>query len=520
MNGKRLAAAEDLRQVKPFDNPLVKTRMNDAMARLHKKNQHLLWRAGFGPSAADPQQFLHFSADKLYRHLLKAAEKKPSAFDVASPSVKMMLAPSSDNMMQSGEGKPAALRDADNRREFRKQSVADIRTLSIRWLEEMTSSPAQLREKTALFWHGHFASRTDNIIYDQQLLSIVRENALGSFRDLLFQAAHSASLTQFLNNNQNRKNHPNENFARELMELFTLGRGNYSEQDVKESARAFTGWGVDFSGTYQFHERQHDAGEKTFLGKTGNWTGDDILNIILDQPGCAVFITRKLYRYFVNESVPEERVAALARRFSKNNYDITDLLTQIFTSDWFYDEENTGNRIKSPVDWMVGMRRQLPMEWEDPQVQLLMERLLGQVLFNPPNVAGWPGGRHWIDSSSLMLRLRFPEIMDQGGAVKLKPKSDDDTEMGMKDAAVPVQKKPAAGKGPAMHSKINWDGYAKLFVHDPDEQLYDGISSYLLQAQPALSFDQLKPYLDSGSRAGLIRTLTLRLMGTPEYQLC
>ena len=160
---------------------------------------------------------------------------------------------------------------------IRKQSVQDISKLNIRWLQEMTESPAQLLEKMSLFWHGHFASKTVNIIYDQALLNVIRENALGNFRDLLFEVSKTASMIQFLNNNQNKKGHPNENFARELMELFTIGRGHYTETDVKESARAFTGWGTNIQGDFIFVRRQHDDGIKTFFGKTGNLSGEDIL---------------------------------------------------------------------------------------------------------------------------------------------------------------------------------------------------------------------------------------------------
>ncbi len=496
--------------------------MNEANARLQRKKLHLLWRAGFGPAAADPDPFLHASPQKLFSELQKNSKKLPEVFDVASPIVKEMTGfPAATGMNGTPDSAHSFRRvpDADKRRQLRRQSAFDIRTLSLRWLDEMTKSPAQLREKMALFWHGHFASKTVNIIYDQQLLQVLRENATGSFRELLMHAARSASLTQFLNNNQNRRNHPNENFARELMELFTLGRGLYTETDVRESARAFTGWSVNFAGEFRLNERQHDAGPKTFFGKTGNWSGEDILNIILDQPQCAVFITGKIYRFFVNEIAPPERITALANRFYKNGYDIADLLTQIFTSEWFYDQENCGNRIKSPVEWMVGMRRQLPMEWEDSE-GLLLGRLLGQVLFNPPNVAGWPGGRHWINSSSLMIRLHFPQLLSQGQAIRIKPKTDDDVEMGMRDRGLPAEDLQHVKKTSGIRSRIDWETYTKLFASDAVDSLFEKISSCLLQTAPGLSFPELKPFLQTTDRPALIKSITLRLLGSPEYQLC
>src|SRR4030095_12734086 len=190
-----------------------------------------------------------------------------------------------------------------------------IKSLNLAWLNEMIHSAAQLREKMSLFWHGHFASRNLNILYQQQLLDAIRRNALGNFGDMLREVSKSAAMINFLNNNQNKKDHPNENFAREVMELFTMGRGNYTEQDVKEAARAFTGWGANIKGEFVFRKGQHDSGAKTILGKTGNFNGEDVLNIILDKPATAYFISYKVYKYFVNENADMEKVEWLGDRF-------------------------------------------------------------------------------------------------------------------------------------------------------------------------------------------------------------
>src|SRR5450432_1595431 len=163
--------------------------------------------------------------------------------------------------------------------------------------------------------------------YQQRLLDITRTHALGNFGDLLKEVSKSASMINFLNNNQNRKDHPNENFAREVMELFTLGRGHYTETDVKQAARAFTGWGASFNGDFIFRQRQHDDERKTFLGNTGNFNGDDILKIILEQKQTARFITHKIYKYFVNNDIDPDRIEWLANRFYQHNYDIEKLMT-------------------------------------------------------------------------------------------------------------------------------------------------------------------------------------------------
>src|SRR5579871_963800 len=426
------------------------------------KNQHLIWRAGFGPRAEDLLQLSTVSQKSLFKSVLKDSSKSPQYIDVADNELKGLMMGMND--MQ--KLKKADL-SADEKKQLRKQSQKDIKSLNLAWLNEMVQSAAQLREKMSFFWHGHFASRNLNIFYQQLLLDIIRRNALGSFGDLLREVSKSAAMINFLNNNQNKKNHPNENFAREVMELFTMGRGHYSENDVKEAARAFTGWGADFQGEFVFRKMQHDDGEKNILGKTGYFDGDDILNILLQQKQTAVFITKKIYRFFVNDDVDENRVIALAENFYKSNYEIKSLMEEIFTSSWFYDEKNIAAKIKSPVELIVGIRRLLPMQIENEESQILVQRLLGQLLFRPPNVAGWPGGTNWIDSSSLMFRLRIPQIIYSADEIHLQPKEDDDQMMGMRNMNEMAMRYREMAKAKAakqiINTTIHWDDYLNFF---------------------------------------------------------
>ncbi len=486
------------------------------MSNNQLKNQHLWWRAGFGPPADQVSALAREKPDSLFHSILKASEKKPELFDVADTEMRAMV----NDAMQMAAGRKSGFKPGE-KQEFRKQSVQDIARLNIRWLQEMTDSKAQLLEKMSLFWHGHFASKTINILFDQDLLNVIRENALGNFRTLLLSVSKTASMIQFLNNNQNKKGHPNENFARELMELFTIGRGHYTENDVKESARAFTGWGISLDGEYNFRPRQHDDGIKTFFGKTGNLGGEDIIEILLSQKQTALFITKKIYRYFVNETVDEEKVNTLASKFYESGYDIRALMVSIFTSSWFYNPENIGTQIKSPVLWLVGIRRQLPMELQNPMVQLVLERLLGQVLFAPPNVAGWPGGKHWIDSSSLMLRMQLPQVMYRSDVILSKPKDDDDVMMGMREQALAgnIRKLKSPG-GQFFQTKILWDQYLDYFDTIKDEDLYGSIRDLMLQRVFPMNETELVKYIDETNRQTRIESITIRLMGTPEYQLC
>jgi uncharacterized protein (DUF1800 family) len=401
----------------------------------------------------------------------------------------------------------------EDKQVLRKQSAQAIRQLNLLWMNEMINSEAQMREKMSLFWHGHFACRVINILFQQELLDTVRKNALGNFGSLLKAVSKTPAMLSFLNNQQNKKQHPNENFAREVMELFTMGRGNYTENDVKEAARAFTGWGITPLGEFIERPGQHDTGSKTFLGKSGNFNGDDILNILLDRKETAKYITRKIYRYFVNEDVPEDRLNKLADSFYQGNYDIKALLTSIYTSEWFYDSKNIGTRIKSPVELIVGIRRLLPMSLEKEELQLQTQKILGQILFYPPNVAGWPGGKNWIDSSSLMYRLRLPQTLMSLDVITVKPKDDDDQMMGMQAEAA---KALAAAGG----VKIDWDSVVKHFKEVLPEKILAEVEAVVLQRLLSVNNDVVSRYVTATGKEETIRKSIIQLMSTPEYQLC
>jgi uncharacterized protein (DUF1800 family) len=470
------------------------------------KNQHLLWRAAFGPMAENVNELEHVSQKELYGVLLKTSSKKPDYINVASNAL--------DGLVKGVQdlGKMQKLTQ-EQKKQLRKQSANDIKNLNLTWLSEMINSEAQLREKMSLFWHGHFACRVVNIFFQQQLLNVIRENALGNFGDLLREVSKSPAMLSFLNNQQNNKRHPNENFAREVMELFTMGRGNYTEVDIKESARAYTGWGFNLKGEFVNRPLLHDTGKKTFLGKTGNFNGDDAIDIILEQKATAKFITQKIYKYFVNDNVDTEKVNALAEKFYQSNYDLKKLITDIFTSDWFYIEKNIGIRIKSPVELIVGVRRLIPMELEKPEAQLLFQRTLGQVLFYPPNVAGWPGGKNWIDSSALMLRMRLPQILTNADEFIIKPKDDDDVMMGMESA----DRKPKVNQ---LRVTVDWPGVIKVFDKTKRESLMKKVSDVVLQTSGSIPSTVLNRYVDNTSRDTYIKTTMIELMSSPEYQLC
>ncbi len=478
------------------------------------KNQHLLWRAAFGPMAEQAASLDSISQKDLWQLLIKTSSKPVAKIEVAQK-----LLESYQQIKDQGDMQKTLI-DPEQRRKIREQSRDDLKVLNIRWLDERINSEAQLREKMSLFWHGHFACRVINSFFQQEMLHTIRTNALGNFGELLKAISKSPSMLQFLNNQQNKKSSPNENFAREVMELFTMGRGNYTENDIKEAARAFTGWGFNMKGEFVFRKFQHDDGSKTFLGKTGNFTGDDILNILLEQQQTAYYISKKIVRYLVNENVDEVKLQWLSKRFYSNNYDITKLLEDIFTSDWFYDQKNIGSKIKSPVELLAGIRRILPLQLDKDDSQLLFQRLLGQVLFFPPNVAGWPGGKNWIDSSTLMLRLQIPQVITSKESLSIRPKSDDDVNMGqMMEEQIRIKKNKAyADRGGA--ATIDWATVTKIFENTKREDLAKKIADTVLQTGSRIPSATLDKYVNSESRENFIRSTIVNLMSTPEYQLC
>ncbi|HEY6503353.1 MAG TPA: DUF1800 domain-containing protein [Chitinophagaceae bacterium] len=491
-----------------------------------QKNQHLLWRAGFGPAVEQLGDLSKYSSKEFYKALVKASQKKPGYINVADNYLQgLVMGVDAVGQMQKKELSP------EERKQVQQKNREGVRNLNIYWLKEMINSGAQLREKMAFFWHGHFACRNLNVFYQQGLLDVLRRNALGNFGTMLQEVSKTAAMLNFLNNQQNRKDHPNENFAREVMELFTLGRGNYTENDVKEAARAFTGWGSNVRGEFVFRRGQHDFGSKTVLGYTGDFDGGEVLDILLEQKQTARFISQKIYKFLVNEQPDAAKVDWLADRFYKNEYDISKLLEDIFTSDWFFDEKNVGAKIKSPVELLAGIQRMLPMTLENEEALLILQRILGQMLFYPPNVAGWPGGKTWIDSSTLMMRMRIPQLINDADEMNVSPKDDDDQMMGSPSASLRMDnndkvKKPAGGakasvlRRQQINANVDWSLYVKYLDKTARENLVDAMSNILLQLKPTISNDVIRQYADESARDNFIKSATIQIMSTPEYQLC
>ncbi|GAB3503055.1 DUF1800 domain-containing protein [Spirosoma knui] len=475
-----------------------------------RRLQQLFSRAGFGATPAELEDALHRPFRKVVRQFVTTTEplEPLRVVDPEEHVTKRAL----KGMLQTGQ------LDKEMLKEQIRMNAEKVRDLNLQWLDRMASGKEAFREKMAMFWHGHFACRTvgRNPLFMQQYANTIRQHALGRFGDLLMAVSKEPAMLQFLNNQQNRKNAPNENFAREVMELFTLGHSSsdpshYTERDIKEAARAFTGWQFTPEGQFLFRQQVHDEGQKTIFGKTGSFVGEDVIAMLLENRQTARFVVSKLYRAFVNETEEANRVNELADQFYKSGYDIAGLMETIFLADWFYYPKNRGAHIKSPVELLAGLRHLLTIQFEQPQAQLFVQRTLGQVLFYPPNVAGWPGGKNWIDSSSLLFRMQLPSYVLKAVDVNVRPKEDGD-----------VNTQVLARKGGRQfQATVDWAGFEKVFVKTADADLADAIAITLLPlpltaGQRTLVDQQIKP---AQTRRERIQAVTLALLSLPEYQL-
>ncbi len=458
-----------------------------------QKIKHLYGRAGFGLSPQEWEKRRHWSVKKGVEELFTAATKKTS----------LQL----ENLAENRSLEELKKLKGKKLEEAKKQGRMQLAELNNNWIIRMADpTEAALLERVCLFWHGHFACELKTPKLALAHLNTLRKHALGNFRDLVKAIARDPAMIRYLNNQQNRKSRPNENFARELLELFTMGRGNYSEQDIKEVARAFTGWSSDLNGEFIFRSRQHDYGPKTVFGQKGNFDGDEIIDLILAQKQTARFICYKIYRYFVNEKVDEQRVDTLATEFYNSDYDLQRLFRQIFTSDWFYDAANMGTKIKSPIDLVAGMMRSLEVKFRDTKSLIFAQRMLGQFLFHPPNVAGWPRGKNWIDNATLLLRLNLAESLYKAAEVSFQ----------IKELTAQAPSK----KWRKMEAQTNFQTLVDLYGEGSEEEMFEALKDYFLATPTKVTPSQINEFVLHDHAENYVKSTALRLLSLPEYQLC
>jgi uncharacterized protein (DUF1800 family) len=474
---------------------------------------HLLNRAGFGGPPAEIEELVALGPEEAVSRFVDYEKIPDSTPDPewAKPNPERMEIVM--KARQAGEEERRKLL-----REQQQEQRRHIVELRRWWLERMASGPRPFQEKMTLFWHGHFATSMDKVrsaylMWRQN--DLFRRMATGNWRELLVEVSKDPAMLIWLDQAQSRKEHPNENFAREIMELFALGEGHYTEKDISEAARALTGWSYDRQAQ-KFIERPfwHDRGLKTIFGEQGNFDGEDFLGLVVAQPQAARFITAKLWNFFAGEMPSENLTNELARLFRQANNNFKPVVRAMFRSEEFYAEALIRNQVKSPVQWLVGSVRMLERELPPPLICFGLTRNLGQDLFAPPNVKGWDGGLSWITTNNLLARYNEAAALVQGdmslagaGMFPNRPNAPMQIEQRMKNFPV---------------GRVD---VTKLFTekerHDK-EALIPALEKRLLQTQlkpkqeAALrEFLDSKPELDNEA----IRTAIRLVMSTPEYQL-
>ncbi|HLX71852.1 MAG TPA: DUF1800 domain-containing protein [Verrucomicrobiae bacterium] len=476
---------------------------------------HLLNRAGFGGTPAEIEKLVALGPEQAVSSLVDY-EKIPD------PTTE----PSWAHPDPGRAERRRIIRNAtaDQRKELQKQENMMLREdmLELRgwWLDRMATGPHPFQEKMVLFWHGHFATSFEKVrdpYYMWRQNDLFRRQATGNWLELLTQAGKDPAMLVWLDQAQSRKEHPNENFAREVMELFALGVGHYTEKDITEAARALTGWSLD-PDSQQFRYRPffHDNGDKTIFGKTGDFDGQDFIEQIVAQPQSSVYITAKLWNFFAGEMPSPELSEALADSFRGNGNNFKPLLRTVFLAEEFYSPSVMRNQVKSPVQWLVGTVRMLECQLPPPLVSTNLLRSLGQDIFAPPNVKGWDGGLAWVTTNNLLARYNEAAMLAQG------------------DMAIAAAMVTGPAKNPARTKQIQnrmrnmragGVDVEKILTEEErtdKEKLIAALEKRLLQANLTGKQEQaLRQYLDTRTtlEESDIRDAIRLVMCTPEYQV-
>jgi uncharacterized protein (DUF1800 family) len=446
---------------------------------------HLLRRAGFGGTPDEIARFAGMSAHAAVESMIHPPDSSSlPAFDVMPyPSATLASFRGLDEMTRR-----------ENAKELRKSAVAQIVGMEKWWLTRMLTTPAPLIEKMTFVMHGHFTTAAiqkgvwPNMVYAQNQL--FRSYALGNLRDLTLAVSKDPAMLLYLDNAENNKTHPNENYARELMELFTLGIGNYSEEDIRQSARAFTGWTVDRkTGAFFDNPRTHDDGTKTFLSKSGAFTGADIVSTIYQQRACERFWATTLLAAFVYDDPEPELVDAFANLIARNRYELAPTLSVLLQSNVFYSSRAYRALVKSPVEFAIGAHKTLGLAQIADGTPASL-RAMGQVLFYPPNVAGWPGGANWLTTQMLIARENFVQRLvnaPQSGDSTWLASLPNDPRAAARTLIVTILQNDASSDAPAqLVGYLEGSGtsaLAALSVENRDERLRN--AAYLTMAMPA-----------------------------------
>ncbi|UYV12572.1 MAG: DUF1800 domain-containing protein [Phycisphaera sp.] len=480
--------------------------------------RHLLWRAGFGATPAQISAIASMGPERAVDYLLEtpdAPDAMPGAdlFDrnIMRPYTEEERRIAANARRSRDEDALASLRAM--RQQAQVQDRRQMREIQRWWLTRMIETPRPLEEKMTLFWHGHFATsyRTIEDSYHMYMQNQrFRRHALGNYGELLHEIIKDPAMLAYLDNNDSRKGQPNENLARELMELFSMGVGSYSEGDIREGARALTGYTFR-DDEFVLDRENHDGGRKRIFGRSGEYNGEGFVTAILAQRATSVYMTRKLYTFFVGDLPEEPRDFSPAEgsvldkmrlTFVRKRYAIKPLLRELFLSRHFYSDDVVGQRIKSPAELVVGGVRELRTPVRELSTLLDAMALMGQSLFFPPSVAGWSGGRAWINTSTMFVRQNTLAFLLTGR----KPNGPDALADMQQYEPDPIMAELRA-----------------VFDEGDDEHAVRSVLRYTLGRTPPHAIESLKDVLHrrGGARDGeALRDMLLLVAAMPEYQLC
>ncbi|MEM6820985.1 MAG: DUF1800 domain-containing protein [Verrucomicrobiota bacterium] len=493
---------------------------------------HLISRAGFGGSPEDISQLSKLPMDQAVRRIVHYEDQPDYGKDPEWTRL------DGSNLKQLKEIRKLPEKERREKfKELRRESRRNLASLKSWWLDRMLKSNRPLEEKMTLFWHGHFVSSSDkvkNALMLWQQNRLLREKSTGNFEDLTVAIGRDPAMLVYLDGSGSKKAAPNENYARELMELFTLGEGNYTEEDIKEAARAFTGWNVRrFQGKAKFNQRNFDSKEKSFFGQSGNYKDSDIVAIIFEQDRAAEYIAHKLWEFFAYKNPEQEIVSSLAETLRNNKYELKPVLEEMFTSKAFYSQKAMRTQIKSPIMWFASLSRLLDLSPIPSRASTQMLAQLGQDLFNPPSVKGWDGGRAWISTTTLIMRNNLAHLMVFGGnpnklgigaANRLKniPQNilDDMSEEQKKRLEI-VQKRSSKRNIPSLFKDFDlldlWESESEA---NRLNLLSNTVYNSSLRAQSLAEIrSESEEFLRNPKAQGLKSTL-YQMIAHPEFQLC
>lgn len=473
------------------------------------KAAHLLNRAGFGGTEEEIQKVLKLGPEGAVEWLMDfpdAPANEQSQEDVPDLSAVADYKGGYKALYKKMVGKTEETKQ-ELRREFQRATAEALQNTVAWWMKRMAFGPYPMQEKLTLFWHGHFTTsakdeRSATGMWNQN--ELLRRFAAGNYKQFVHLVSKDPAMLDYLNNQQNRKQHPNENYAREVMELFTLGIGTYTETDVKQGARAFTGWEHD-GDEFVFRPYFHDYGVKYYLGQSGNFNGDDVIDIIFQQPSCPTFIAGELMNWFVTPNADPEIAKSLGQILKNNNWELRPMLRTMLTSKLFYQPDSVGVQIKCPIQLVVGTTRQLQVEI--PKLRGIGGALnqMGQVPFYPPNVKGWPGGNMWISTSTLFVRYNTAVYLAGGASLPEFRRSKGGGRSLLR----------SGGGGP----EVDFDPAAP---DAPPEKVVDHWLACLI-GRP-VGDDKRQVLIDAMNDAGDntqgVKKIVQLIVSMPEYQLC